>query len=242
MPNRDSGSSTPTSTARLVPCLMIRGGRVCLPAEEGPQPALDSSGQSPDILDLADHLASVYKRVYVVDLDGIEHDRPQLDYLQEIAKSGDTWVDAGVRTGDQAIDILVTGAQRAVLSSGRLQSLKELRRAWRLSQDLVFEIEVNHGATDGRPPDFASLPPGTIAEEVRAIGIAELIVSPRGEDVDWAQVRALSVVSPVWVDGSFERTEVSRIAENGAAGGIFHIARELAAWPLPSSTPEPPLS
>ncbi len=241
MLNREAGPSPSASSARLVPCLMIRGGRVCLPAEDGPLPALDSTGQSPDILDLADHLASVYKRVYVVDLDGIEHNRPQLDYLQEIAKSGDTWVDAGVQTGDQAIDILVTGAQRAVLSSGRLQSLREVRRAWRLSQDLVFEIELSQGSTSGRAPDFSSVPPITLAEGVKEIGITDLVLSPRGENVDWAQVRALSVLSSVWVNGSFETQEADRVVQNGAAGGIFHIARELAAWPLSSGTSETPL-
>src|ERR1700689_1493867 len=141
MPTTAPGAPTgDASRPVLVPCLMISKGRIMLPGEGGPQPAEKTDGGSFDFFEVADRLMAEYERLYVVDLDGVDHDQPQLDYLQEIAQAGEIWVDAGVRTADQAIDVLVAGAQRAVLSTAFLRAERELRRAWRLSSDLVFEI------------------------------------------------------------------------------------------------------
>lgn len=148
-----AGRDRPTSTAptgssarpSLVPCMMLRDGRVCVPGPTGPVPARNSEGEFFDPFDVVDHLARDYALLYVVDLDGIERVDPQLDYLQELSRDMPLWVDAGVRYADQGIDIIVAGARRAVLSSAYLKGPKELRRAWKLTTELVFELELEGG-------------------------------------------------------------------------------------------------
>lgn len=205
-----------------------------LPDEGGPTVALDTNGQPRDIFDVTDLLASRYSRIYVVDLDGIERDQAQLDFLQELARDSDIWVDAGVKTADQAIDILVTGARRAVLSSAYLEGPKQLRKAWKLSTDLVFQIEFEDGHVAAPSPEWEPKEGSALAALSREVGINELVLSPRDGPVDWSLVSALAPSGPVWVNGRFDLADEPRLQESGAAGGIFHIGPLLEATPKPT--------
>ncbi|MCI4355266.1 MAG: HisA/HisF-related TIM barrel protein [Thermoplasmata archaeon] len=219
----------------LVPCLLISKGRIMLPAEGGPVVAHTSEGGLFDLFDVTDRLMADHGRVYVVDLDGVDQDQPQLDYLQEIARGGDIWVDAGVRTADQAIDVLVAGAQRAVLSTAFLRSEKELHRAWRLSSDLVFEVEVREGAVAARAPEWTGKTPAEVAASSREQGPQDVVLSYRESPVDWSVARAAAAAGPVWVSGTFELGDAARLTENGCRGGIFHLHDFLSRFPTAPS-------
>lgn len=231
------GTYRPPSDPVLIPCMLLRRGQVYLPGDDGPQPAKTPEGGSYDPFDVVDRLVRTYSVIYIVDLDGIEKAEPQLDYLQELSREATVWADAGVRSADQAIDVLVAGAARAVLSSSTLEGPRELKRAWRLSSDLVFEIEV-----DSRGPRlWSGWPAATLSElalSVRGTGLQELVLSPRGMDVDWGTVRQLADGGPIWVDGSFDPNDAAQLAANRASGGIFHLngLLEKADAPLPSAS------
>jgi len=235
-----SGSLPATSetaralVGRLMPCLLLRGGRVMAPGDDGPVVARTPSGEPFDVLAVADQLTERYHRLYLVDLDGIERDQPQLDYLQEIARGAEVWIDAGVRTSDQAIDIVVAGAFRTVLTSGRLESEKELGRTWKLSPEIAFEIELVDGALRAAPPEWTGFAPARLAGVARGMGLQDVIVSPRGADVDWTLVAELAKGGSTWVDGTFDPSDVARLAAAGASGGIFHVNEELRGVPARS--------
>jgi hypothetical protein len=212
-----------TSGPQLVPILMIGKGRVFLPGPNGPVVARSEGGAPIDLLDVADRLAEKYTRVYVVDLDGLRDDKAQLDYLQELSRDLELWVDAGIRTGDQAIDILVAGATRAVLSTAYLRGRRELQRAWKLSQELAFEIELRDQRVAGSDEEWTGTDPAGVAAAVREIGVAEIILSPRERAVDWGLVATLAKDGSVWVDGTFEETETAQLASSRASGGFFHL-------------------
>lgn len=179
--------------------------------------------------------------IYLVDLDGLEHGDPQLDYLQEIAREATLWVDGGVRTAEQAIDILITGARRAVLSSAYLHGPRQLKRAWRLSTELVFEMEFEpSGRLVLADPGWGTEDPAEVARIVREAGPDHVVLSPREADPDWNLVARVSAGGPTWVDGSFNPQDFARLASAHAAGGIFHIDELLQHWderPLPDAGP-----
>ena len=206
---------------------MLEGGRVMLPSLNGPTPARTPEGQLYDILDVSDQLADRFGRIYVRDLDGLVHDQPQLDYLQEIARGAEVWVDAGVRTGEQAIDIVVAGAFRTVISSRTLEHPAELEQAWKLTPEIAFEIEVESGRTVTRAKEWAGRSPGELADTARALGIVDVIYSPAAPPIDWSTVKALAASGPLWVAGAFETEQLPQLRDAGATGGIFHIAQEL---------------
>jgi hypothetical protein len=207
----------------LMPCVLLRRGRVCVPGADGPVVAHRVDGTDYDVFDVLDTLAPDYPTVYLADLDGLERNDPQLEYIQEISRETTLWVDAGVRTADSAIDILVAGADRAVLSSSYLRGPRELKRAWRLSTELVFEIELADGGVAPVDPAWGATGALDLASLARAAGPDTLILSPRGEDPDWHLIWEVAAGGPTWVDGSFARSDARRLIEANAAGGIFHI-------------------
>lgn len=236
MPTTASGTPRPLSAdakvdrAPLIPCLLLRGGLVCRPGPDGPVVARTGSGATIDPFDLVDRLVGDFPLLYLVDLDGIEKGDPQLDYLQEISRDIAMWVDAGVRSSDQAIDVLVAGANRAVLSSAYLRGPRALARAWKLSTEFVFEIEM-HGPSLAPPPgDWGTSDPVELARVVRAAGPDHIVVSPRETEPEWSVIRSIAGGGPTWVDGSFAVEDAPKIAETGAVGGIFHIDGILERW------------
>src|SRR5580658_3584069 len=104
---------------REVPCLIVQKGLVLQPGPDGPERIATASGGWLEAFDAFDRLVGNYRRIYVVDLEGVQKNEPQLDLWQELSREADLWIDGGVQLGDQAIDILVSGARRAVLSTAR---------------------------------------------------------------------------------------------------------------------------
>jgi len=223
----------------LLPCLLLRRGRVCVPGENGPVTATAPDGTAFDPFDVVDRLTRDYPILYVVDLDGLERGDPQLDYLQEISREATIWVDGGVRTAEQAIDILISGARRAVLSSACLRGPREVKRAWRLSSELAFEIEIDrNGRLALAGTGWEGEDPFELARAVREIGPDHVILSPREADPDWGLVARLASAGPTWVNGSFQPRDIGRLESAHARGGIFHIDEILRTWreePLPAS-------
>ncbi len=233
----DFGSRPVASGPSLLPCLLLRRGKVCLPGPDGPIEARTPADAPYDPFDVVDRLAATYPVIYLVDLDGIEHAEVQLDYIQEFARDVGLWVDGGVRTADQAIDVLVAGARRAVLSTGLLRDPRELRRAWRLSTELTFEIELSGPREAVAAAAWGTTDPEALAEQARAVGVEDVVLSPRGEEPDWALVHRVAAKGPTWVNGAFTPAEAPRLVDAGAVGGIFHLDAVLAGWNLTPPTP-----
>jgi Histidine biosynthesis protein len=230
------------ATGTLVPCLLLQRGEVYLPGEDGPVPARTADGGRFDPFDVVDRLTANYSLIYLVDLDGVARAEPQLDLIQELSRDATLWVDGGVRNAEQAIDILVAGAHRAVLSSAMLRDPRELRRSWRLTTELVFEVEVTSGGLTAAPA-WETSDPAVLAAKVRETGPDHIVLSPRGIDPDWELVRSVASGGPTWVDGAFSVKDAGRLAPSGARGGIFHIRKilkEMDNPPPPEGTPAPP--
>ena len=216
---------------------MLKSGDVYLPSADGPAPARTPDGSRYDPFDIVDRLAADYPLVYLVDLNGVETGEPQLDFVQELTRDATLWVDGGVRTADQAIDILVAGAQRAVLSSAVLRGPRELARAWKLSTEYAFEIEMDAQGLVASPT-WPETDPVGLVRSVRQVGIDHCVVSPREVEPNWTLVTALAAGGPTWVNGSFDPIDLPRVQQAGARGGIFHIDGLLRDM-KPSSKPEP---
>ncbi len=215
---RPTGATTPGD--RLIPRLWLRRGRLCRWRGNGPEPVRGPGGASIDPFDVIDEVVRQYGRLCLVDLDGIERGQPQLDYLQEFSRDLPLWVDAGVRDADQSIDVIVTGAERAIVSCAMLEGPEELERAWALTTEITFEIPIE-ARTAQVLSDWETDDPLALARTVRAAGPSEIILSFLGTPPDWALVQQVAALGPTWVGGDFQPTDAARATASGARGGIF---------------------
>jgi Histidine biosynthesis protein len=211
----------------LVPNLYLESGRIVEAVDDRFEPVLDDDGKQVDPFDVADRLVARYQRFCVVDLEGLRRNRAQLEYLQELSRSGDLWVDAGIRTGDQVIDILVTGARRTILSTAYLLGPKELRRAWRLSTEILFAVETEGSVVRSRGNDWDGQPVPEAVANARTVGVVDVVLRNRGAPTDWPLVRQLAAQGPLWVGGDGESTLQSRLPTSGAVGGFFDPSHTL---------------
>lgn len=126
---------------------------------------------------LASELSDKFEKVYVEDLDGIDRNKPQLDIVQEICDEIPTLYEGGARFAGNVIDLLITGAEKAVVGTATLVSLEELRGAFKLSENITFKVDFRDGIVSFDPTiarrDFLAL-----AREVKDIGVGEFIVPP----------------------------------------------------------------
>ena len=151
---------------KIVPRIELKGRTLLKPSY--------SKGE---LSELGSKLSRGFKRVYVFDVDGFEKNRPQLDVVQELCDEIPTLYEGGVRFGANVIDMLITGAEKAVVGTATLTSLEELRGAFKLSDNIVFKVDFRDGIVSFDPQiaerDFLAL-----AREVREIGVDDMIVPP----------------------------------------------------------------
>ncbi|MCI4341457.1 MAG: HisA/HisF-related TIM barrel protein [Thermoplasmata archaeon] len=205
---------------RLIPALWLgSGGQVMVPSGDRLVAAVDARGRPLDLFETADRLTREHGRIYLHDLEGLRHGKAQLDYIQEIAREAELWVDAGIQDAGDATDIIVAGATRAVLSTERLRGARELSRAWKLTPDVLLEIKQESGALSARGDGWAASP-ALVAAEARELGVGELLLNYGDGPVDWEGLRRLSEGGPCWVSRGYELSAETQLLRSGAAGAV----------------------
>ena len=128
-----------------------------------------------ELSELGSKLSDKFEKVYVADIDGLNWNKPQLDIVQEICDEIPTLYEGGVRYGGNVIDLLITGAERAVVGTATLVSLEDLRGAFKLSENITFKVDFRDGIVSfNRQISGRGLLP--LARDVREIGISDLLV------------------------------------------------------------------
>ncbi|MCI4320490.1 MAG: HisA/HisF-related TIM barrel protein [Thermoplasmata archaeon] len=226
-----------TTGPRRRAAITLSHGKLVVATETGYASVRGPDGKFREILDVADALAPEYDGLYVVDLDGRRKGEPQLDYIQELSRDADLWLDAGVQRADEAIDGLVAGARRVVLSTASLASARELRRAWKMSQEIVAELVVSpEGTVVALEGEWVGRSPLEVAEAIRAVGVTTILYSPRALATDWSLLTQLARTGPTWVSGIPTGPLSSGLAGSGAEGAVVQIPGEILSE-LPAPTP-----
>lgn len=148
----------------VVPYIKLEGRSLLMPTY--------SKGE---LSSLGSKLSDKFEKVYVADIDGITKNKPQLDVVQEMCDELPTLYEGGVRFGANVIDLLITGAERAVVGTATLVSLEDLRGAFKLSENITFKVDFRDGIVSFDPQiaGRAFLP---LAKDVREIGVTDMVV------------------------------------------------------------------
>ncbi|TLZ54418.1 MAG: hypothetical protein E6K17_08085 [Methanobacteriota archaeon] len=155
----------------ILPRLVIRGGT-----------ALSKEGVVPwkDVAEPMDRALQEFGRVLIWDLGGIEKNRPSLELLRRY-EGESLWVDAGVRFADSVIDVLVAGAERAVVGTKTLRGLDELEAARELTENLVPLLDFVRGKL-WASKSIGDAPPEGLLRRFREMGLdTALVVEETGD-------------------------------------------------------------
>jgi hypothetical protein len=149
----------------ILPRLVVRKGE-----------ALSWDGVVPwrELVDSLDRALQDFGRVLVWDLEGIERNRPNLELYRRF-EGESLWVDAGVRFADSVIDVLVAGAERAVVGTKTLRSLAELEEARDLTENLVPLLDFVRGRL-WAAESIRDLPPRDLLRRWREMGLDTALV------------------------------------------------------------------
>ncbi|MFQ6012090.1 MAG: hypothetical protein ACE5LS_00375 [Thermoplasmata archaeon] len=167
------------AASEVLPWVALRRGRPLDPRGEG------RAAADPDALFRA--ALKEHGRLLVWDLDGIEGHRPQLDVYRRFEGKG-LWVEGGARTVGTLVDILVAGADVAVINRRRMQRIDLLAEATQLTPQLAVCLEEGPGVPPVRA-DPSNSPADLFSEAYRA-GIE------RGVYLHHAGLQEI----PTWVD------------------------------------------
>lgn len=87
-----------------------------------------------------------FKRIYVADLDGIVHQKPNLALYKQLSDASlETLVDAGVRCVEDAMALIGAGASRILVGLETCRSPNVLLQLAEKVPDLIFSLDLQQG-------------------------------------------------------------------------------------------------
>jgi phosphoribosylformimino-5-aminoimidazole carboxamide ribonucleotide (ProFAR) isomerase len=158
----------------IIPAVNVYKGVPVIRGENVYETFKDHEGVDYDIQELIEKLKEDFKRILVLDINGINRDKPQLDLIKILSSKMELWVDGGSRYSDSAIDILVAGAEKVVLGTKTLKSMEELKKVHELSQNIILGIDYDDGIVSPKK-EISEMTPFRLAQEVQSLGIEDII-------------------------------------------------------------------
>ena len=160
--------------------------------------------------ELLSRISSRHEMLYVTDEDGVERNKPQLDLAREICDEIPTMYEAGVRFGQNVIDVIIAGAEKAVVGTAPLASLVELRGAFKLSENIILKADYRDGIL-GSDASLGGRAFIDLSRDALDIGVGEMVV-PRALATEASRAKeelgfTLGVFAP--------KAEESRMADLG---------------------------
>jgi uncharacterized protein related to proFAR isomerase len=136
---------------KFIPAISIKDGHVAI--ADGSQYTFlrKSDGQFRSPVNLVRELDLLVGEVFILDIDGLEKNSPDLDTVKRIAAYRDVWLDAGTTDAESMMDLFVSDASRVVMGTLSLASMEELGKALEISENIIFSIAYDRGIVSQDP-------------------------------------------------------------------------------------------
>lgn len=162
---------------KLIPAVSIMSGRV-VEAERGQYKFhKNKEGKFRSVSNLIQELKSA--EVFVLDIDGIEANRPDLGLITSMSKYKDVWADTGAMTSGGISDVLISGAEKAVAGTKALLSMEHLAESVDLSDNIIFSLDWD-GRTIAADKKIGSMPIDELLSAVHSVGIKTIMLFDLG--------------------------------------------------------------
>jgi phosphoribosylformimino-5-aminoimidazole carboxamide ribonucleotide (ProFAR) isomerase len=210
-----------------IPAVSIYNGKIVI-AHEGKYETLTIDNKIPDTLDLLEIITENYETVYIIDVNGLLENKPQLDLLKKTIDFCEVWLDAGISEADYIYDPLVAGAQEVILSSKTLGSLMELARAFELSENIIFEIDYDNGVISPSI-QISDMTPAKLGQEINDIGITKIIFADYSriqmdKSIETSIIKELLIQRfEVYVGGGVKIRDIDNLKKLQISGAIVEL-------------------
>ncbi|MFP3872633.1 MAG: HisA/HisF-related TIM barrel protein [Candidatus Natronoplasma sp.] len=102
------------------------------------------NGKELDLWGVLEELTD-HDKVYILDIDGIEFDRPQTDVIRKVSTRKEVWADTGARDSAGITDSFIAGADKSIISTKTMRSKESMEKSIELSDELILSIDYKDG-------------------------------------------------------------------------------------------------
>jgi uncharacterized protein related to proFAR isomerase len=217
----------------LIPALSVYNRKPVVLDDAGQyDPLEDEDGKPLTVRDVVEELMNRFPVVFILDINGIENNKPQYDVLQDITDLGRIWVDPGLRTADGLYDLFLTGVDLAVMGTKTLDYREEIEAAIEISDRVSLGIDYDDGIV-GKDTTFTGLSPWILAGDMKKLGVTSifLVSLKRGNPVPHNLVReVVNQGVETYVGGGIGPVEAKKLDELGASGALLDMRTVLEGW------------
>ncbi len=126
-----------------IPAISFKDGQIVV-VNNGEYEKLKIEDEETDLSTLMNSLED-YDQIYLVDINGIESNRPQMELIHKLSTRREIWADCGVNDMNTLLDIYVSGADRVVISTKSIEDISILKDAVDISDSMIFTIDIFEG-------------------------------------------------------------------------------------------------
>ena len=202
------------------PSISVFNGSVVVAGSDGYR-KVDS-----DIFDIVENIRRESKRLYMIDLNGIHQNNPQTDLILELSSDMELWVDAGPRVMEDMMDIITSGAAKAVVGTKTLQSLREFERCMEITENIIFSVDIIKDSVASISREIGSMSIPRIVNAVREAPMLQVYWMNRGRyagnslnTTPFFEILS-DIEHPALYAANVRRTEIEELPE-GVSGAVF---------------------
>jgi len=184
------------------------------------------------------------RRVWILDLSGINRGDPDLDVMKAITKKDvRIFLDPGIRRTEDVADCLLLDIERVVASTRSLRSPQVLQEIFSLTENCLPCVDYS-GGIPGAERSLVSLAQSILQTGYPAVAVLDVTRLGSGQRPDEQLLRALRQLAPqLYFGGGVEEEDVPSLEELGFRGALMEpftpsLARRIASPEAPVSAPE----
>ena len=223
-------SLTPEQKLDVVPSVSVKDGEVVIVKGGRYERLEDEDGRPLEPAFFVEQVIKQYPKVMLVDINGIEDNRPQMELLTEVAELGEIWVDSGARFAEGIIDVLVSGVSAVVLGTKTLAGVDQLAAAFEMSENVYLGIDWD-GDVQSHSEELKHMSPRSLADIAGNLGIKKVLFSDlsRGgaSGARPLQEKIITELAkgplPLYVGGGIVEKDLQELKRFGAEGALLSV-------------------
>jgi len=223
-------SPTPEQKLDVVPTVSVRDGEVVVVRGGQYERLEDEDGRPLEPPFFLEQVLKQYPRALVMDINGIEDNRPQVELLTEMAEAGEIWVDPGARHAEGIIDILVSGVSAVVMGTKTVAGIDQLAAAFEMSENIYLGIDWD-GGVQSQSQDLLHMSPRSLADIAGNLGIKKVLFSDLSRTGNAGgkplQEKIIAELAkgpvPLYVGGGIVEKDLPELKRIGAEGALLSV-------------------